>query len=371
MVERLEAFHGDRLRLARLFQALSLEEVGARVAATRQYIHQLETGAKSPTGDMVAALAEALEVEPRFFEMPLLNPVREDQCHFRKRMTTPTALVQQAAARGTLVDLLVRRVSDVLEMPAVNFPDIPVGDARDVERAAEACRVHWGLGLLGPITNMTRVVENAGAVVTHFVGLSERVDALSMHRQRPIIVRSSAKESLCRLRFDIAHECGHLVMHQGIETGDRETEDQANQFASAFLLPRAAFTREFPRRRTLDWKALFELKLRWKVSVRASVRRAYDLGLLDAAQYRRANVHLVETGHAKGELYDDDAGRLPLEQPELLDHALATIDGAVPGGLHRIAKDLGLRPGLFGKLSGWNLPAGPGASSGNVVSLVR
>ena len=105
-----------------------------------------------------------------------------------------------------------------------------------------------------------------------------------------------------RLRFDLAHECGHLVMHQGVETGDRETEIQAHRFASAFLLPTTAFVTEFPRRaHYLDWPGLYTLKRRWGVSVRAIVRRAYDLGMIDAAQYRTANVHLARTGQAKGE----------------------------------------------------------------------
>ncbi len=52
----------------------------------------------------------------------------------------------------------------------------------------------WGLGL-GPISNMMRVVENAGAIVSFFSGVSERVDALSIDRQRPMIIRSEAKPS--------------------------------------------------------------------------------------------------------------------------------------------------------------------------------
>lgn len=94
-------------------------------------------------------------------------------------------------------------------------------------------------------------------------------------------------------------------------------------FAGAFLIPRNAFAREFPRtRRALDWNALFAMKLRWKVSVRAITRRAFDLGLIDAAQYRTANIQLVKTGQAKTERYDD---RIALEVPELLYTAVAWL----------------------------------------------
>ena len=154
-----------------------------------------------------------------------------------------------------------------------------------------------------------------------------------------------------RLRFDLAHECGHLVMHQGVETGDRETEEQAHRFASAFLLPAKAFAAEFPRRaHNLDWPGLYAMKRRWGVSVRAIARRAYDLGLIDAAQYRTANVHLARTGQTKGETGDND-WPWP-EEPELLGAALEALDAEAPGSKRSIALSLGLRPLVLDELSG-------------------
>ena len=334
-------FHGERLRLARLFRGMTLEELGARVAATRQYMHQIETAAgKVPTAEMVDALAVVLGVLPTFFNQPLPGGIAPEHCHFRKQATTPQTVVQQVLARGTLLDMVVDAIAQEVELPRVNFPQIPAAAFREVEVAAEAARLHWGLGLCGPVQSVTRVVEGAGAIVTHFPGLSERLDALSMHRPRPLIVRSTAKSSLVRLRFDLAHECGHLVMHQGVETGDSETEAQANRFASAFLLPARAFAAEFPRRgRYLDWTALYALKRRWGVSVRAIVRRAYDLEIIDAAQYRTANVHLVRAGQARGEPGDND-WPWP-EEPELLSLALAALEQESQGAILGLARSLG------------------------------
>ncbi|CAN7282482.1 ImmA/IrrE family metallo-endopeptidase [Phyllobacterium sp. LjRoot231] len=197
------------------------------------------------------------------------------------------------------------------------------------------------------------MVENAGAIVTYFPGLSERVDALSMDRPRPIIVRSDAKASLSRQRFDLAHECGHLIMHRGVETGDKETEDQAHRFAGAFLFPRSAFVREYPRGRSLNWSALFQLKLRWKISVRAIVRRAFDLRIIDAAQYRSANIQLVKTGQAKIERYDD---QMRLDEPELLAAAMNALSQNTPNGLRKLANDMALSYSMFEILTDRPLP---------------
>lgn len=342
---------GEQLRLARLARGYSLEEIGDRVGATRQFIHQLETGARSASDDLIAALADELGVTAAFLGQPIPSTVRPEQCHFRGHITRPASVTSQVLARGTLLDKFVAAIEEHLELPAVSFPDLPAASAEEIEQAAEEARRYWGLGTTGPITSMMRVVENAGAVVTYFGDLSERVDAFSMDRRRPVIVRSSLKESLCRQRFDFAHECGHLIMHRGIQTGDRATEDQAHRFASAFLFPRGAVLREFPRGRTINWRALFQLKLRWKMSVRAIVRRGYDLGLLSPAQYRTANIHLVKTGQAKVETYDAD-GTLPIEQPELLPSAIAALESAIPGGAVTVGRQVGFAPAMLELVTG-------------------
>ena len=349
---------GDKLRLARLLAGMSLDELGERVATSRQFIHQLETGSKDATVEMRAALAAATSVTPAFFATPTINPVREDDCHFRRLSSAPRTLVAQTVARGTAVEAIVEALERYVRLPKVNFPEgLRPSSPEGVEQAAERARLHWSLGLDGPITSMTRVVENAGAVVVAFDDLTDRIDALSIARRRPIIVRSTAKAAAVRLRFDLAHETAHLIMHGGVVTGDSTTEGEAHRFAGAFLIPRAAFAREWPRgRRTLDWNALYAMKLRWKVSVRAIARRAFDLGLIDAAQYRTANIQLVKNGQARAERFDD---KIEAERPELLRVAVEWLADRDLLGLHKIADQLGLSPNLFERLAGAALPRLP------------
>lgn len=355
---KVPQFYGAKLRQARLLAGLSLEELGTLVAASRQFVHQLETGAKEPTQAMSDALAAALAVEASFFALPSLNPVREEDCHFRRLSSAPRALIAQAIARGTTLEALVEAVEAKVRLPEVNFPEYTgPRSAEIIEQEAEAARQYWGLGIDAPITNITRVLENAGAIVVQFDDLTDRIDALSMARRRPIVVRSTAKVAGARLRFDLAHEMAHLVLHQGVATGDSVTEGEAHRFAGAFLIPRHAFAREFPRaRRTLDWSSLFAMKLRWKMSVRAICRRALDLGLIDAAQYRTANIQLVKTGQAKSERFDQ---QIPLEEPELLSTALNWLAERDAVALHRLAAELGVTPPLFSLLTGLKIPSSP------------
>jgi len=159
-------------------------------------------------------------------------------------------------------------------------------------------------------------------VVTTFEGVSASIDAFSYMHSRPIVVRNTAKVSNSRARFDMAHELGHLVLHQGMEADSPSLEDQANQFASAFLLPRTAFLKEFPKHHRIDWFELLQMKTRWGVSIQAIIRRAYDLGLIGAVQYRNAHVYISRNGWKTREPGEDS---IPPETPEIIPTAFQLL----------------------------------------------
>ncbi|WP_234418447.1 XRE family transcriptional regulator [Dongshaea marina] len=245
------AFYGERLRLARLLNGYTLQELGDAVAVSRQSIHQYESDIRAPADDVWNALAEFLRVAPNFFGLPLSGDVKPEQCHFRKRQTTPAGVKNRVQAYSTTLEQLVTELHNYLDLPENRFnlidnDKIPELTPPVIEKIAEGARVRWGLTPDAPIDNMINVVENQGAIVTYFDGVSDKIDALSVNRKYPIIIRNTAKESVCRMRFDLAHECGHLIMHNGLETGCKKTEREADAFASAFLFPRESFAREFP-----------------------------------------------------------------------------------------------------------------------------
>ncbi|NRB62785.1 MAG: ImmA/IrrE family metallo-endopeptidase, partial [Saprospiraceae bacterium] len=274
---------GERLRLARLLKGCTLQEVGDAVSVSRQSIHQYESDNTSPSDDVLNALAEFLEVLPEFFFMQMLGDVKPEQCHFRKRMTTPAIVKNRVQAYSTLLEQLVEKLHHFLDLPQNSFDLLDLDKMPDlsppvIEKIAEGARERWKLSLDAPIDNMVDVAENCGAVVTYFDGISDKVDALSVNRRYPIIIRNSAKESICRMRFDLAHECGHLIMHNGVETGCKKTEREADTFASAFLFPRKAFVKEFPKClgvRGILWPEIYRLKNRWKVSAKTIIYRAH------------------------------------------------------------------------------------------------
>lgn len=352
-------FNGAQLRLARVFNGFALEDVALRVDKTRQYLHKLECHHGAPTDELAGLLALVLRVHRNFFYQPRAE-VAEEQVHFRKLFTTRAMIKQVALARAELFGRLIQHLDRQLALPKVNIPQVDVASAEDVERAAERCRHEWGLGL-GPIDHMTRLAENLGMLVTSFKGVSTEIDAMSVLLARPIIVRNEAKPSACRQRFDVGHELGHFVMHQGRVTGDRISESEANRFASAFLVPRAMMAKLFPRPKgsRLDWAGLREFKLTWKVSKAALLYRARQLDLISDDQYKSGAITLRRTGEATGEREDD---LIPKEQPELLQRSLQILAQRKKIYAEDLATELAIRPELLSDLVGFDPPTTPASA---------
>jgi Zn-dependent peptidase ImmA (M78 family) len=136
------------------------------------------------------------------------------------------------------------------------------------------------------------------------------------------------RQAAVRLRFDLAHELGHLVLHRSIEQSELENkttlraiESEADKFAAAFLLPSTSFPNEVYTNR-LD--AFLPLKERWKVSIQAMVHRCRDLGIIDNDQALNLYKQISFRKWRKKEPLDDPH-RIPIEQPRLLRRAVELV----------------------------------------------
>lgn len=340
-------FEGSQLRLARHYWGKTLNDVAEEAGKTRQFISQIENGkaGKNISSETIEILSSCLKVTPSFFYKQTPPGPSEDQAHFRRLSSTKVSTRLKVLARGTIFSQLVDYIEKHVALPKLDFPDYSGAITfEEIERAAERTRSYWGLGL-GPIDNMVRVVEHAGALVTFFRDASTEVDALSLPSSRPIIVRNDAKESPFRQRFDIAHEMAHLILHEGIVTGDRATESEANRFASAFLLPRSTFSKVFKLRgRRLDWQRIADIKMQFGVSKAAILYRAKSIGLITESTYKGGVIYLKNSGQSKQENEDH---LIKKEQAELLVKSLKVIHEYFGVNFYDLSAEIDVQPELL------------------------
>jgi Zn-dependent peptidase ImmA (M78 family)/transcriptional regulator with XRE-family HTH domain len=361
-----EAFLGERLQIAREFRGQTQKELSEHVAASPALISLCEKGKKPfPARDLVEAFGAVLGFQPEFFYGPIEDVFREEECSMRHRRSTAEALKAKIRAHGTLIGMVIRRLRSVLSFPQQNIPHIPATTDEEIEKAADECRKHWNLGLDRPIKGIGRVLEHAGVVIVPNLVKSD-VDAFSRCGPTALIFLNQAVKSTSRWHFDIGHECGHLVMHAGVPTGTVETEDAANKFASAFLMPRQAFARDFQMMAHFDWQHIFALKRRWNASAQAIVRRAYGLGLLGAVDYRKAYKYMSW----KGWTSNGEPEEPTFQEPELLSIALKSLGTKVPLTIDSLCKELRFTPDTFQDITGFAVPV-PKSKAVEVIPFAR
>lgn len=198
------------------------------------------------------------------------------------------------------------------DLPEFDVPDLR--DIRDPKEAAQILRNEWGQGNQ-PIGNMIHLLESKGVRVFSLALDMTEVDAFCTWRNETPFVFLNMKKSNARSRFDAAHELAHLVLHRHGEYAGRETEREADQFASAFLMPRDGVIPTKPR--LLDINNSIKAKQEWGVSLAAYIVRMNDLGLLTEWQYRSLFKQISQRGYRKSEPYDHKK-----EQSKLLDFIL-------------------------------------------------
>ncbi len=366
MSSRTQEFSGERLRLARVFNGLSQAELGARVEVTHASISQAENGVRQPSSSVVEKLAEVLGFVQSFFFQAAPAEYREEECYFRRRKTTPLGVRNRILATGTLFGELAATLEASVRLPPYNVPVIRISSTEEIEVAADRVRVAWGLNTDAPIQSMTRALERAGVVIARFAASAGKIDAFSRAGTRGTIVLNTDKGSTSRARHDKAHECGHLVMHAGLDHDSDEQEAQADRFASALLMPRAAFVREFPRpgANRIQIDSLIPMKVRWKSSLAAIVRRAFDLRLISAAQYQAAFKQYYARHLHRGEPMEP-----PDEPPELVRLAFEVLEKQ---GVARadVIRQLGWTDGVLTRVA---VDFGPGRSSAptNVIPFAQ
>jgi Zn-dependent peptidase ImmA (M78 family) len=190
----------------------------------------------------------------------------------------------------------------------------------------------------GPIPNVVRLLERHGIVVVRVSNFAREVDAFSVqHSGRPIVVLGTEKAVTARSRFDAAHELAHLVLHDDIDAAQRHSEKEAHEYAAAFLMPSSEIRDELPR--TADWSELMKLKVRWRVSIAALLRRAVTLDVMPQHRYVNAMKVMSARGWRTREPGDEKLGSL--ESPVLLRRALDRL--AESGvGLEELADEASL-----------------------------
>jgi Zn-dependent peptidase ImmA (M78 family)/DNA-binding XRE family transcriptional regulator len=335
------SFNPDRLTLLRERAGMTKETLAQQCGVTRRTVTDWESG--HVAAPPIETLARLFEVDVAFLareDAPDLDP---DDVSFRALSSVGTRKAKRVVAAARISLELSHWFDDQYQTPGVDLPSLddllsPLRtDDYSPERASKMLRQIWSLSDR-PVKNMLWLLERQGVRIFSLPGEDRDVDAFSFwHGGRPYIFINPDK-SAERLRFDLAHELGHLILHKGVSTArERHYEMQANQFASSFLMPAAGLLAQVSTASgQLRLQDVYVMKRSWKVSAVAMVRRLFDLGAILDWHYRNWMVDLSSRGYRRGE----PDGMHP-EQSRLITSLLARArqDGV---GLEQMSQQSGI-----------------------------
>lgn len=325
-------FNGSRLRIARIYNGISLTDLSRLADISKQSLSMYENGKNTPDYSRIQAFSRVLGFPvDYFFEDNKLNSSTETT-YFRSQST---ATKRDRAAQSIKLDFVAQMykvLCEYVDFPMFNDPKVHYDGIDDVvaydnqeavleiDEAAQLVRECWDVGE-APIDNLQYLLEQNGVLVTGVESDNKSIDAFSqrttVNESDVFLIAVSLGDCIsdCRIRFDMAHELGHIVLHpwsEDIEALSRDEfktrERQANIFASSFLLPREMFLKDVMQYPT-DLNYYRHMKKKWKVSIQAMIMRSRQLGAITDNQYQYMFRQLSKRGWRMNEP-DDVLGSL-------------------------------------------------------------
>jgi Zn-dependent peptidase ImmA (M78 family)/DNA-binding XRE family transcriptional regulator len=276
----------EMLVLAREYREVTQDDLSTTSGINRWKIAKLESGIAQASDDEIVQLSNALSVPREFL-------TQTEQCFgygssayfYRKKAEVTAADRKRIHSAVNIVRIGIKQMLSQVEVESrKRLPKLDKEDySGDARRVAHAVRDFWQLPD-GPIGNVTALLESAGIIVVPLDFGTRSMDATSLWlADMPPMVFINEQLPGDRWRFTLCHELAHLVMH---DIANDQMEDEADAFASEFLMPEDDMRAEFSRISTITLKDLARLKAYWKTSMQALAMRAQDLGFLTYNQSR-------------------------------------------------------------------------------------
>ena len=327
--------NGEMLRLARQRRGFRQTEAARRLGVEQSLLSRIENGLIEASSSLVFKAEQVYGTRRTFFyqsDSVFGAPVSVHPM-WRRKADVTTRELDAVVAELNIRAMHMRRFLEGVELAhSSNIPSLSLEEFDNPEEIAGIVRAHWSVPS-GPLRDLTALVERAGVVVCHSKLCGASISGVTFRTPGvPPLIVLNREQPADRMRFTLAHELAHLVMHR---FPSPNMEQEANEFASALLMP-SRDIRPYFRGRKIDLALLAALKPEWRVAMQALLMRATSLNCVtkNQAQYLWKQIN---------------ARRLRLREPPELDfpHEMPSI---IPMILRTHRDGLGYSSDDLGKL---------------------
>lgn len=293
-----ETVNNDFLELARHLRELTQKEAADLLGISQGKLSKAEKGLQPLPPDILSKLPEVYQLPMSFFEQPT-DTSQVGHVYYRCQASIPAKIRDSLDAQVRVQKMAIDQLVEACELPDFEWTFMKPSESLTPTEIAR--RTRYALGVhRGPIANLTVLLEDHGIIIQKLDFGTEKMDGLtSITDKGHKIIFLNTRMPNDRIRFSLAHELGHLIMHFQVVPEDPSViEDEANEFASEFLMPAQEIAGSL---KYLSAPVLATLKQHWKVSMRALIRRARDLNMINDSTYRNFQIMFSKKGYNKRE----------------------------------------------------------------------
>jgi Zn-dependent peptidase ImmA (M78 family)/DNA-binding XRE family transcriptional regulator len=305
-------FNPLMLVLARESRGFTQAELAEKLGVAQSILSRIEKGLIPLSENLKSKLPEILEYSSGFFD-------KEDEIsdfslyHYRRRIKLAKKELEKSEAQMNITLINIETLLNDVELPRPNYPTFNVTTKNPADKCAQALREFWGVPK-GRIVNLTTLLEENGIMVVNMDFDSGEIDGIGVITKggNPVIFMDSSIPA-DRYRLTLAHELGHLLLHVGKQIPEtRDVEKEAFLFAAEFMMPEKEIKSQLE---DLNLEKLGQLKMFWKISMGALIKRAQTAGVVNESQYYHLWKLMGKEGYKKRE---PEALDFPKERPTLL-----------------------------------------------------
>lgn len=314
----MERFNPKMLELARTFRELTQKQLAELLPKINQpNLSKIEKGELNVSESTAQMIADALNYPLSFFyQEELRTPVAN--IYFRKRATVPQKKLDKIISDVKHILKSIDYFLNDIELPEYLKYTFNLSEGWTPEAAAIRMREIYQMPP-GPVKDIVSLIEESGIMVYFYDSEEEKFDGLTAYTDTgtPILfVNKNMPHD--RIKYTLAHELGHLVMHIpcSIEPW-RDFEYEANTFASEFLMPKKDCYRDL---QNLSYNRLSILKSYWGVSKAFIIRRAKTVDLINESTYKYLMIELGRRNERKNE-----TGYVDLDEPKVLNEIVKLL----------------------------------------------
>lgn len=320
--------------VARERQGLTKQRLAELCGVSRKTVGSWESG--EVDNPPVELIAEVLDFPQGFFYADDPPEVRPEWMSFRALSNMSARQVSRVVAASRLSVEFTDWISSRYKTSPLALPYVQEGIVLSPAAVAENVRSAWNLSDK-PIANLLVLLEKVGIRIFSLPISDREVDAFSFYREGAAYIFLNTSKSAERLRFDLAHELGHLILHRDQQKNrSREVEQEANDFAASFLISADRLNAQVVG--TLKLDDVFTLKRYWRVSAMAMVERLWRLKHVSEWTRRQWIIELTSRGFRTAE-----PGGITPERSKFFTQLFGLMreDGF---NLRRVASELNLHP---------------------------